>query len=698
MKSFSCVLLALAWTVLQQPMAAWGQDLPDEDLLLSYGDKSSVSIATGSQLPLRRAPAVATVITAEDIAAMGATDLDQVLESVPGLHVSRSANGYAPLYVIRGIYTEFNPQTLVLQNGVPMTTLFVGNRGNTWAGLPLENVARIEVIRGPGSALYGADAFSGVINIITKTAADVSGTEVGTRVGSFGSRDAWVQHGGKLGSMDVAAYMRVGHSDGYQRTIEADAQTSLDTAFGTHASLAPGSVNTGFSALDGSLDMSYESWRMRVGYKLRSNVGTGAGVGSALDPVGKGRSERITADVSKNDIELGKDWRLGLSASYLHYVQDFDTPLQIFPAGAFGNTFPNGMIGAPKTWERQIRLSATTTYGGFVNHKVRLGLGHDDLNLYKTQEIKNFTLPVGGLPAPTSGSALVDFPIDQSFMAPQRRRVDYVYAQDEWNFLPDWSLTAGLRYDHYSDFGGTTNPRLALVWDAAYDLTAKLLYGRAFRAPSFTEQYSVNNPVIIGNPNLRPETIDTVELAVAWQPDAQTQVNVGLFSYAMKDIIRTTSTGGGTSTYNNVGGQTGRGFELEGTWDASRKLRLHAQYAYQESTDDATGKDAGYAPHHHIYGRADWRFAAAWAAGVQVNWVADRRRAATDTRPAIADYTTVDVQISTAAKRQQWSFALGLRNLFNADVREPSLAPGTSIPNDLPMAPFSAYLQASYRM
>jgi outer membrane receptor protein involved in Fe transport len=694
MKSFSCVLLALVWTVLQQPMAAWGQELPDEDLLLSYGDKSSVSIATGSQLPLRRAPAVATVITAEDIAAMGATDLDQVLESVPGMHVSRSANNYTPLYVIRGIYTEFNPQTLVLQNGVPMTTLFVGSRGIIWAGLPLDNVARIEVIRGPGSALYGADAFSGVINIITKTAADVSGTEVGTRVGSFGSRDAWVQHGGKLGSMDVAAYMRVGRSDGYQRTIEADAQTPTDTTSGTHASLAPGPVNTGFNALDGSLDMSYESWRMHVGYKLRSNVGTGAGVGSALDPVGKGRSERITADVSKNDIELGKDWRLGISASYLHYVQDFDTSLQILPPGARNNLFPNGMIGSPKTWERQIRLSATTTYGGFANHKVRLGVGHDDLDLYKTQELKNFDKNF----SPTSGSIVIDAPADQIFMVPQRRRVDYVYAQDEWSFLQDWSLTAGLRHDHYSDFGGTTNPRLALVWDAAYDLTAKLLYGRAFRAPSFTEQYSVNNPVAIGNPNLRPETIDSLELAFAWQANSETQVNVGVFGYQMKDIIRTTSTGGGTPVYNNVGGQTGRGFELEGTWDASRKLRLHAQYAYQESTDDATGKDAGYAPHHHIYGRADWRFAAGWIVGAQVNWVADRRRASGDTRPAIADYTTVDMQLSTTAKRQQWSFALGLRNLFNADVREPSFAPGTAIPNDLPMAPFSAYVQASYRM
>src|SRR5438105_2117588 len=168
---------------------AQAQQVSEEDeLALIYGDKSSVSIATGSRQPLRRAPAVATVITAQDIAAMGATDLDEVLETVPGIHVGRSNQGYPPLYLIRGIYSEFNPQTLVLQNGLPMTTLFVGNRGNVSPGWPIDNIARIEIIRGPGSALYGADAFSGIINVITKTAADTPGTEPGFRSGSFKDR------------------------------------------------------------------------------------------------------------------------------------------------------------------------------------------------------------------------------------------------------------------------------------------------------------------------------------------------------------------------------------------------------------------------------------------------------------------------------------------------------------------------------
>lgn len=265
----------------------WGQTAQDEeDLAMLYGDKTFVSVATGHKQTLRRAPSVATVITAQEIEAMGATDLDEILETVPGLHVSRSANIYAPLYVMRGVYSLYLPQVLMLQNGIPITTQYVGNKGNIWGGYPVEHIARIEVLRGPGSALYGADAYAGVINIITKTADDTPGTEVTLGAGSFNTRNASVQHGGKLGPVDVAAYLRVGSSDGIRETVTADAQTRFDRIFGTRASLAPGPVRTGYDAVDANLDLAYGNWRARAGYKLRDNVGTGAGTASGLDPLG----------------------------------------------------------------------------------------------------------------------------------------------------------------------------------------------------------------------------------------------------------------------------------------------------------------------------------------------------------------------------------------------------------------------------
>lgn len=672
----------------------------EEELALAFGDKATISIATGNAQSLRRAPAVATVITAEDIAAMGATDLDEVLETVPGIHVSRNVQGYNPLYVIRGIYSEFNPQTLVLQNGVPMTMMFIGNRGNAWGGLPLENVARIEVIRGPGSALYGADAYAGVINIITKSAADVDGTEFGTRAGSFNTWDVWGQHGGKLGPLDVSAYLRLGSTDGAKEDVTSDAQSVLDTAYGSHASRAPGPVNLGRDALDASFDVGYDKLRFRVGYRWRDNLGLGGGAASALDPVGKGRTERFNTDLSWNDIELAQNWKLGLTASYFTYATTYPTLLQIYPPGAWGGAFPNGMLGAPNTWERQLRGSVVFSYTGLSGHHMRFGLGQDDLDLYRTQEFKNFTLPGLVAPVPTSDGNVLEFPVSESFMTPHRRKVSYVYVQDEWNVARDWALTAGVRRDLYSDFGGTTNPRVALVWDASLDVTAKVLYGRAFRAPSFSEQYSINNPVLRGNPDLKPEIINTLETAFSWQARPDTQLQLSLFHYEMKDIIRTA---GYPATRNNAGMQYGQGLELEASHDLRSNLKLSSHYAFQRSVDEASGQDAGYAPHHHLFGRVDWGFASGLLLSGQANWVGGRQRAPGDTRPTIDDYTTVDLTLRTLRHKSGWNVAVSVRNLFDADAREPSLySPDNPvkvlIPDDLPLPGRSVYLQLTYTM
>ena len=93
----------------------------DDELLLSFGDEDFVSIATGQQQSISEAPAVATVITSQQIDAMGAANLDQVLETVPGLHVSPSSYRFSPIYSMRGIHTDKNPQVLMLVNGVPIT-------------------------------------------------------------------------------------------------------------------------------------------------------------------------------------------------------------------------------------------------------------------------------------------------------------------------------------------------------------------------------------------------------------------------------------------------------------------------------------------------------------------------------------------------------------------------------------------------
>jgi len=664
------VISAWAGLAVAQPV------LDEEDLALAYGDKSFVSIATGSRQLVKKAPSAATVITAEEIASMGARTLSEALEAVPGLHVSRNMlqTNYAPTYGMRGILTSSSPHVLMMVNGIPRTSVYLGNPDELAVELPVDNIARIEVIRGPGSAVYGADAFAGTINIITKTAHDVDGTAVAVRAGSFNSWDTWFQHGSKHGELDVAAYLKIGGTDGQRREIRSD-------MIGRS-----GPVNIGHDDIDGQLDIGYGNFRWRAGYTLRDNMGTYAGIAGALDPVGKVRSERLSTDLSWADENFARDLSLNLQAAYMQLANEVTTPLVIIPGGVIPG-FPNGMIGDPDKWERQARFSATSVYSGFADHRIRFGLGHDEMEIYKTRETKNFT-QIGGLfPLPMYSASG-----DNLFLAPHKRKQNYAYLQDEWSFARTWTLTGGVRYDSFSDFGNTTNPRLALVWEARPDLTAKLMYGTAFRAPSFVEQYATGNPVALGNPSVMPEKITTLEAAVNWQASHTLQTSLSVFRHEISDIISQTG-----NTYQNTGKQTGSGGELEIAWDASSSLRLSGHYAYQKNINETTQRDAGYAPHHHLYSRADWRLLPGWQLSGQVNYVADRKRAWGDPRPAVPDYTSVDLTLRSDKTKRGWDFSASVFNLFDADIREPSKT-ASGITYDLPMPGRTFWLQARYSL
>lgn len=660
----------------------------EEELAQLYGDKASISLATGSVQPLSRAPAVASVITARDIAAMGATDLDQVLESVAGLHVLSWSAPFNPIYAFRGIASGYNTQVLVLVNGQPITSVFIGNRGQAWGGMPLENVARIEVIRGPGSALYGADAFSGVINVITKTAADIKGVEFGVRAGTFRTRDAFVQMGGTLGPAQAALYLRSGSSDMQNSVIEKDVQSLLDGLFGSRASLAPGHLEVGRDTSDARIDVSLDAWRLRLGWQKRK-VGIGLGLADALDPTGVVPETRTYADLSYTKENILPSWDLAAIANYY----DLDNPsaaigYKLFPSGAFGGAYPQGVVGNPGHAERHHHLGVSATFTGLTNHRVRLGAGYRNEDMYATSEYKNFNFVVvpGVGPALLPLGSLVDARNDPNllYLQPHKRNVRYLFVQDEWKVAPDWAITAGVRHDRYSDFGGTTNPRLAVVWDATYNLIIKALHGRAFRAPNFTEQYTLNNPVNVGNPAIQPETMQMNELAMSWQPLTNVQVDLSLYRYRMSDIIVVVSNADPSTgkTYQNTGDQTGRGLELELGWDAARNLHLAGHVSLQRSTDEASGKDAGLAPQRRMFARADWHVGGGWQLGAVINHVAARQRQPGDLRPAIADYTNTDLTLRYDAGN--WSLRTTLLNVFDKDRREPTIAPG-NVPFDIPL-------------
>lgn len=684
--------------------AASSADSPvDADLLTAYGGVELVSIATGRSQPLRQAPAIASVVTREQIRALGARTLSEALVGVPGLHVSRSTLAYNPIFTFRGLHTQFNPQVLLLINGVPMTSVFAGDRGNAWGGMGVDTIQRIEVIRGPGSALYGADAFAGVINVITRSPDDFKGTEAGLRIGRFATREAWASHSAQAGPARVALHASRMRSDGHDEPIHTDAQSRIDAALGSDASLAPGPLELGVKGSDLALDVMAGRWQFRTAMKERHDLGLAAGLAGALDPVGRGSSRRWTADLGWQDSDWVPDWTFSAQASALR-LTDF-SDLQLYPPGAFGGSFPDGVLASPDKWERHTRVGASALYAGWKDHLLTLGAGYGKLALSKVREVKNYTLNfvpgVGVVPVPLAGG-LQDVSSTAPFIRPHERHLSYAFVQDEWSLSHHLTLTAGLRHDRYSDFGHTTNPRLALVRDAGDGVVWKLLYGQAFRAPSFAELYNINNPVALGNPEVSPEKIETLEAAVAWKPLARLELSLNVFAFTVRDTLRQQpnadpATG---ATAHNGGALDGRGVEVEFGWQARPSLRLSGHYALNALRDRDTGADPGGAPGQKAYLQAEWRPAHGLQVTPRIYWVADRERARAragetqDPRDAVSDYVVADVTVMAENVRPGLDLSLSVLNIADATAYEPSPSPG--LVDDLPLARRTWLLSGSY--
>lgn len=692
--------LVVAASLSLVPAPAFSSDMGDSlwDISLEeLGQIRVVSIASGTSTPLDKAAAVTSVIHSDDIAAMGATDLDQVLETVPGLHVNHSDQAFSPKYVFRGITSSFNPQALMLINGIPATTMMFGNRGNAWGGMPVKAIERIEVIRGPGSALYGADAYAGVINIITKHVQDIPQTVVGGRVGSFDTRGGWLESATEVGDIGLSLVLEYQTTDGWDETIDHDAQTNFDSVFGTSASLAPGPVNTGVDQIDLRFEAGNERWTFHMGLQDRSNVGTGPGIAQALDPEGQYGSTRINADYSYSWIDVMDGLDLEARVSVFRISQDPETDIVLYPAGAFGGAFPDGLIGSPGYEENQARFDLSSIYNGFDDHRIQAGIGAFWADLYDVSERKNFN------PDLSPKDQVEDVSDDPSQVwMPEEDRVNYyLFLQDEWQFDQNWQLVSGVRYDYYTDFGSTVNPRIALIWATTDSLTTKLLYGRAFRAPSLNELYVANNPVTVGNPDLDPETIDTLELAFSHQLTSSVSYGANLFYYRIDDLITSMAQVGQVSAkYANVGEREGYGVEMETLYEPRPDLTLAANYAYQRATDQDTDEPVGEAPNHQLYGRIQWRFVPDWQLSSQVNWVGEQKRVAGDSRKPVDDAATWDLSLRGAdLGLAGLDASLTVRNLLDENVRDPSpfASPVPSIPNDFPMAGRSVVGELQYR-
>ena len=382
----------------------------------------------------------------------------------------------------------------------------VWSSGIYWKGLTTNMIERVEIIRGPGSALFGSDASAGVVNVITKTAGKIKQAEAGVRAGSFDTQAGWVQAGGDWNGFDIGFTAELSHTDGHNPFIAVDGQTASDLTYGTHVSTAPGNARYGWDSADLRFSMARGNWRLLADHLSPRQRGNRADRRCRAGSANPWERQPIQHPLFYSNNEFAQDWGLNAEARYFHLDYTSGDGFYERPPGytdATG-TYPDGFINRMRSAERGYVVEGSGLYTGLKQHAIRLGGGYSSENLYLAEQYINLGTGPDGNPLP-AGGPLVDISDSPYAFAPERtRQIRYLFLQDIWTIAHDLELTAGARYDHYSDFGGSLNPRLALVWQSTDRLTTKLLYGEAFRAPSYLELYALT-AASRPNPDLAPE-------------------------------------------------------------------------------------------------------------------------------------------------------------------------------------------------
>ena len=605
---------------------ALGTDLQLASLRdMSLTDMLEVDLGTGTNKFLHQAPAVAYVITHADIARLGARNVLEVLESVPGMFLYNArAEIREPVTDMRGGFSERGGHVLYLLDGRPMR-LLDGVASPEILRLPVAMVERIEVVRGPASAIYGADALTGAVNIITKKAPN----EAGVGAGSSRQRSAWAGKSGKTGLLGWSVSSSYARADEELPSLNARAKRNyvLDfdrTYHDTSVKLDVGPVSFNLWALD------YE----------RTDTG---------DVFNPRPYARVLARHRHGELDYNGtlDNGAALKASLVHTEMNQSAE----------NLVHNGAPTSGNTMETHdsVELSATHTLG---EHRLRLagGVIHDRRK------------PLQGPGGPANAV----------------REISFLAMQDEWRLAANWELTAGVRVDKYSDIGIVRNPRLGLVWNSSAQLTTKLLWGQAFKAPSFSGNGDTPNEP----PVAKPENLSNTELAFDYRPNEQLRLALNLYRYRARELF----VGGPPGT--PAAKRDGNGGELELSWLVSPSLRFESSLTAASVKDVASGVQVPFTPKRSGKLSMDWGWAPSWAMNLRWEGYFDRASAKNDARPPFGSLHIVNAMLRHDVNNSS-TLALGVHNLLNNHAMLPVLNAGNTDEMQLPAR--SAQLQYELR-
>ncbi|MDR3709199.1 MAG: TonB-dependent receptor [Capsulimonadaceae bacterium] len=516
-----------------------------------------VVTATRTNTPIDQVSSSVTVITAKQLQETDQPYVVNALRLVPGLFINESGGpGKVAEVFTRG---ALSGNTLIMIDGVPVNDPSDADRGYDMSTLTVDNVDRIEVLRGAQSTLYGSNATAGVINIITKHGNGTPLTRVTLDGGSYGTADGSIESGGKAGSWGYSAALAQHYTAGWPSAALQPGDSEND-----------GYRNTTFSGrvdkkLSDALSLDFTG-RYADATNHYSGYGSldGMTYQAIDDGLHKADSEQITMRAQLDWRPASSPWSSTAGASVNTINKDStDQGSSPVDSSPYGQSNSNG---------RMYKLDWQSNYKASHTNLVTFGAETE-------QDRAQYYYP-GTSPAFYAYNGY-SFPAE--YVSPRSITTGSGYAQDQITLSPAWFLTVGARLDDHQEFGKQMTYRAGSdyhLWRTG--TTFKANYATGFKAPTLFQLYDPT----YGNPALRPETDKSFDAGVEQSVlGGRGAVSATYFNTQYKDMIVNAQSY--PFAYSNLRTAMSTGVEAAGSYKVARKLDLNLSYTYTHAHDNS---------------------------------------------------------------------------------------------------------------
>ncbi|HZX32508.1 MAG TPA: TonB-dependent receptor [Rhodocyclaceae bacterium] len=602
-------------------------------------DVEVVSVSKYAQT-LADAPAAATVLRQSDIRQFGYRTLADILKGLRGFYVSGDRQ-YSYLGV-RGFSPpgDYNTRVLVLVDGYRINDNIydTGAIGGEF-GLDVDLIDRVEVVRGPGSSVYGSNALFGVINVITRRGRDLNGGEASVAAASNDGREGRLSWGKRLESgLEVMVSASGLRNDGPTLNFPE------------------------FSATNGGVT-SHTDFEHRRQFLTKLEYGAWS-----LTLMDSRRDKGVPTGAFGTDFnDRGNHIIDGQTSANLGYYGVLDSGAEVTGRLYAGNYGYKGYYVYGGTVNRDV------SEGAWVGGEGRIvkALGDHKL-VYGAEYQRNQRQNQSNFDANPLAYYLDD----------RRRSERYgIFAQDDYSLARRWVLSVGLRYDHASSVksGGNVSPRLGLIHHLDDGAVAKLLYGSAYRTPNVYERYYQYPGQQLSNPALASERIKTYE--AIWEKDVGPGFHLvgSAYYYRIRDWIvfqpQTDPFGTTVYRYENQSPVSAKGLEFEADRQWEGGVRTRASYSAQFAPERSNG-GINQAPRHLLKTSLSTPlWSPAWRTGVEYQYMSSRTTAS----GRVGGYGLANATLLYVPQPRNFEVALSFYNLFDRRYADPASDPG--LPN-----------------